>query len=346
MTSQVEPATWDVDDPVWFAGILPAGEVVKGVILSLLAAVLPTLLCVGAIYWADRYEKEPTRLLATAFLWGAIPALLVAVAVRLFFRLPVDLLGPNAIEAVRAGVVAPLIEEALKAAVLLYVAVRYRLEFDNVLDGIIYGAMVGLGFTMTANMASYVGSFLLRGFAGLSRTIFVEGLLYGLNHASYSAVFGAGLGYARLARPRWQRWSVPVVAFALAVATHAAHNLAIRSAIGLNLFTVATSWAGILVIVAAMGWSLRRQRRCLQAELLGEVPDETYRLLSARGGPFRAQWRGLRREGLRGWRRERYLHRQCAELAFKKMQHRSRPAEPGLLEEIGRLRDEIRVLLA
>ena len=35
--------------------------------LSILAAVLPTILYVGIIYWVDRYEKEPWWLLAAAF---------------------------------------------------------------------------------------------------------------------------------------------------------------------------------------------------------------------------------------------------------------------------------------
>jgi RsiW-degrading membrane proteinase PrsW (M82 family) len=344
-TTEVETVTWDAPDLVWLVGILPASDVIRGVTMSLLAGLLPTLLYVGALYWADRYEKEPKRMLAAAFLWGAIPALLVAIAVRLFFRLPVDLLGPEAIEAVRAGLVAPLVEEALKGVAVIFIAVRYRLEFDNVLDGIIYGAMVGFGFAMTGNTLSYLGAFLLRGFGGLSSTIFVEGVLYGLNHALYSALFGAGLGYARLAQQRWQRWSIPLAAFVLAVVSHALHNLAIRNAVGLNPLTMAATWAGVLVIVVVIVWSLKRQQRCLVTELVSEVPDEVYRTLTIRGGRSRAQWRALWREGLRGWRRVRRIHQQCAELAFKKMQHRQRPDEPGLLEEVGRLRKEVKVLV-
>jgi len=41
---------------------------------------------------------------------------------------------------------------------------------------------------------------------------------------------------------------------------------------------------------------------------------------------------------LRGMRR---LQQQCAELAFKKMQRARRPDEPGLTEEIERLRREV-----
>ena len=335
---ETQTVAWDAPDPVWLVGFLPASEVLKGLLISLLAGLLPTLLYVALLYSADRYEKEPKAMLAAAFLWGAIPALLVAAAVRLFFRLPAQLVGPKAIEAVQAGLVAPLIEETVKGIVILFVAKRYRLEFDGLLDGIIYGAMVGFGFAMAGNTLSYLGAFLVRGFAGLSSTIFVEGVLYGLDHALYSAILGAGLGYARLAQARWQRRSIPLAAFVLAVLTHALHNLALYNAVGLSPFTVATTWAGALVIVVVIALSLQRQQRCLTVELVGEVPDEVYRALTTRGGRSRAQWWALRRSGLRGWRQLRRTYQQCAELAFKKMQHKRRPDESGLQEEVDRLR--------
>lgn len=341
-TVEVDAATWDAPDLVWLAGMLPASDVARGVTISLMAGLLPTILYVGAIYWADRYEKEPKVMLAAAFLWGAIPALLVAVAVRLFFRIPIELLGPEAVEAVQAGLVAPLVEEALKGLAVLFIALRYRLEFDNVLDGIIYGSMVGFGFAMIGNTVSYLGAFLLRGFSGLSSTIFVEGVLYGLNHALYTALFGAGLGYVRLAQRRWQRWVVPLAGFLSAVGAHVLHNLAIRHTIGLNPLTVVATWIGVLLMVVVTVWSLRRQRRWLVTELVDEVPDEVYRALTVRGGRFQSQWQALRRDGLAGWRRARRLHQQCAELAAKKAQSQRRPDAPRLLEEIERLRKEIR----
>jgi RsiW-degrading membrane proteinase PrsW (M82 family) len=340
----VEPkaVTWDVPDPVWLAGMLPASDVVRGAVIALLAGMLPALLYVGLLYWADRYEKEPKAMLAAAFFWGAVPAVLVAVAARLFFRLPAGLIGPQAVEAVRAGAVAPLIEEAIKGVAIVIVATRYRLEFDDLLDGIVYGAVVGFGFAMTGNTLSYLGAFALRGFAGLSNTIFAQGLLYGLDHALYSAVFGAGLGWARLAQTR-RRWLVPLAAFLLAVLVHVGHNLLLRHAVGVSPLTAVTTWAGALAIVAVMAWSLRRQRQWMALELAGEVPDDVYRALTTLGGQGRAQWWALRREGLGGWQRAKQMHRQCAELALKKMQHERRPGELGLSEEIDRLRKALSV---
>jgi RsiW-degrading membrane proteinase PrsW (M82 family) len=343
---EVQSATWDAPDLVWIAGILPATDVLRGLGLSMLATVVPTMLYVGTLYWADRYEKEPKRLLASAFLWGAIPAILVALAVRVFFRLPPELLGPKAIEALQTGLVAPLMEEALKGAVVLWIAWRYRMEFDDVLDGIVYGAMAGFGFAMTGNALSYLGAFLLRGFSGLSNTIFVQGVLYGLNHAMYSAIFGAGLGYARLARKRWQRWAVPLAAFVLSVVVHAVHNLVLQNSMGLNPFTVLITWGGVLVIVVVMVLALRRQKRSLIEELPGEIPEQLYQSMISGDLRRKAYWSALRRGGLRGWRTMRRTNQLCAELAQKKMQYRLRPEDAAVGEEMARLRNELGAMVA
>lgn len=344
--TETGPATWDAPDLVWVAGILPESDVVKGVAICLLAGLLPTLIYVTVLYHADRYEKEPLPLIAAAFYWGAYPALLVAIIVRVFFRLPVDLLGPEAIQAVQAGLVAPIVEELLKGLVVIVIAVRYRIEFDDVLDGIIYGALVGFGFAMTGNTLSYLGAFLMRGFAGLSVTIFIEGVLYGLNHGVYTAIFGAGLGYARLTNKKWQRWVVPLVAFGLAVASHALHNFVIQNTVGINLLTIAMTLVGVIVIIVAITWSLRRERQWIKTELIGEIPDEFYQALTERSGRLRAQWHALWRGGLIDLRRERRIHQQCVELAFKKMQHKLNPDELSILDHTERLRKEIQTLAA
>ncbi|NIM94956.1 MAG: PrsW family intramembrane metalloprotease [Anaerolineales bacterium] len=342
---EAEEATWDTPDLIWVAGILPVSDVMRGLGISLIAGVLPTMLYVTLLYHADRYEKEPARLLAAAFLWGSIPAVIVAIAVQIFFRLPVDLLGPTAIEAVRIGLVAPLIEEAIKGLVVIFIAVRYRLEFDDPLDGMIYGAMVGFGFAMTGNTISYVGAFLLRGFAGLSPIIFIEGVLYGLNHGFYTSIFGAGLGYARLARSKWKRFIFPLGAFGLAVACHALHDLAMRVTVGPNLITWIVTWLGLLAMIGIVITTMTRQRDFFRTELVGEVPDELYRTLITRGGRREAKLKALWRGGPRGFLRERRIHQFCAELAIKKKQHRRLPDEKGLEEEADRIRNELQSML-
>ena len=51
--------------------------------LAVVAAGLPTLIFLGLVWWLDRYEKEPAHLLAVTFLWGALPAAVLAVTLDL-----------------------------------------------------------------------------------------------------------------------------------------------------------------------------------------------------------------------------------------------------------------------
>lgn len=346
--TQVEfaKATWDTPDLVWIGTILPAHQVAAGLLIAVLASVVPTVLYVGALYWLDRYEKEPKRLLSAAFVWGAIPSVLLAVTAELFFRLPPNLIGPQVLEAVRLGLVAPLLEEMLKGAVVLFIARRYRREFDDALDGIVYGAMVGFGFAMTGNLLSYVGSFVLWGFEGLNASAFAEGVVYALNHALYAAIFGAALGYARLAQKPRQRWAVPVGGFVLAVLTHALHGMLTRNAVGLNALTVLTTGSGLILIGIVAAWALARERRCLRTELEDVVPDTLYWVLTTPWGRTRAQCRALRSGGVRAWWWTRRLHQLCAELAFKRMQARLRPDEPQMARAAEALEKAIRRVLA
>lgn len=346
VSTQTMAATWDAPDVIWMAGLLPGSEVVKGLVISFLASVLPSSLLLGVLYWVDRYEKEPLSLLATAFLWGAIPAFLFAILMRLFFPLPAELSTVFSLDALRPELVEALVEEMLKGSVVILIATRYRREFDNVMDGILYGGVVGIGFAMNANLISYVGSFLTRGFTGFSPMILMEGMLYGLNHAFYSAIFGAGMGYARLTAIRWRRWTIPLMAFCLAVLIHTGQNLVIRYAIGLNLLSVGSTLAGVIAVGVLLTYSLRRQRRCLRFELASELPQDLYQIVTQSGARTRAQWRTLRHQGLKAWKKSRYLYQLCAEFAFKRMQARIFPQETMIAKEVESLRAEIQVLSA
>jgi hypothetical protein len=111
--------------------------------------------------------------------------------------------------------------------------------------------------------------------------------------------------------------------------------------VGFNILTIILPWIGVLVIIVVMVWSLRRQKRTLEIELVGEIPDDLHNTLVNRRLRSRTLRQALKRGGVKGWKNLRGRYQLCAELAFKKMQHRRFPDEPGLGEEIHALREEI-----
>src|SRR5687767_1395466 len=96
------------------------------------SACVPMMAFLFAVWWLDRYDREPVWLLGLTFLWGAIGSVLAAVIASAFTQellaVAIAVAGgalgfdPEPwIEAAGPVVVAPLCEEPSKAVFLLYV---------------------------------------------------------------------------------------------------------------------------------------------------------------------------------------------------------------------------------
>ena len=303
--------------------------------ISLVAAVVPTSVYVGLFYWADRYEREPLWLAAVAFIWGAIPAIVVSLIAELAIGAPfVGNLGTLAEQIVSGAVVAPIIEEVAKGLALLAIFYWKRQEFDGVLDGIMYGALVGFGFAMTENFFYFVGAYAEGGFGALSVLIFLRAAVFGLNHAFYTGLMGVGLG---LARNRRHQGPIILLGLVAAIFTHALHNF------GAGITAVNAAGFGLSLIVAAMGLALaliavglswQYEQSVLRAELLPDVGRLlTQQELDELTGRWRSPRRRTRSKG------ERHRRQLLVEYAFHKRRwaRRGERGEPGLAHELGEL---------
>src|SRR6266542_4864506 len=117
------------------------------------AAVLPVPTYVFLVLQLDRYEHEPWLVLVAAFVWGAFVATFLAVIFNDLLGLAAtSALGDKLGNVLTTGAIAPIVEESAKGSALLLLFVLVRHEFDNTLDGIVYGSLVGIGFAMTENI--------------------------------------------------------------------------------------------------------------------------------------------------------------------------------------------------
>ena len=333
---------WNAPDTVFWGNLLPIQQILLGLLLALVYSLVPILIIIAILYWIDRYQKEPIRLLALAFIWGAIPALLIALGVQLLFPSHSELLGTDGLEAIRLGLLAPVLEETLKGAGVLFLYWRKRREINDVLDGMIYGALVGFGFAFLSNFARYAGSFVTNGYPAYNVSLIAERTVHALDHGLYTAIFGAGLGFAIKAKNRRQFWAWILAALALAIATHALHNLLANSTVGLNLFTVIVTALGTLVLWVVAGWSLVAQRRLLRRELQGQVHDSLYNSVTGPLSRAKAQWHAFRRHGFRAWLRLRRLQGLCIKLANMRLQARLFPEKTSFLIEADALQAQIK----
>jgi len=180
-------------------------------LIALPLALLPVPFLIAVVLLLDRLEPEPRENLVFAFAWGAgIAALLAAVinTAGLVFITQPDL-GKTTGEYVSATFGAPVVEESLKGGVLLWLLWRRRQEFDGPTDGIIYAAMVGLGFAMIENVGYYISALARPAIGGvplLGATFVFRGILTPLAHPMFTSMTGIGAAYA--ATHRRGGWAV------------------------------------------------------------------------------------------------------------------------------------------
>lgn len=313
-------------------------------LISLIAAVVPTFCYVLLFYWADRYEREPLRLLALAFMWGAFPAIVVSFIGEWLIGTPfVDAPGGVAAALVEGSIVVPIVEECIKAVALWGIFYWAYSEFDNVLDGLIYGALIGFGFAMTENLLYFVGAFSGGGFTELSTVIFLRSILFGMNHALYTSIVGIGFGLTRNRTDRLGRICIPFVALLIAILIHGLHNLgvAFTTIDPVNIiFSIALAALGVIVLLTTIGVTWQQERELLQAELADEVgemlSEAEYQLLTQ-------SWsRPLRRHNDAERQLARRMHL-FAELALHKRRLNlvGVEQEPELPEQIALIREKL-----
>ena len=311
-------------------------------LISIAAAILPTALYAAAFYWADRHEREPKWLVSVAFLWGAIPAIIVSLVAEIAFGAAfISQPGTLGAAVVESAVAAPIIEELAKGFAIWLIYLFFRREFDGVLDGLIYGALVGFGFAMTENFFYFIGAFDEGGFASLSVVIVLRAVIFGLNHALYTGLTGLGFGLARESKSPRARRLWPLFGLALATLVHSLHNLgaSLTEVNGLAiLLSLGLAVLGFGLILVTYLLSLRREKHLIRRELADEVgillTERDYSILSG-------QVPGRRRSAYTG--EQKQLINLYAKLAFSK--HRLRAygpdGHPKTLAEIDLLRVRI-----
>jgi RsiW-degrading membrane proteinase PrsW (M82 family) len=291
---------------------------------SVAAGVIPTLLYVLVIWRIDRYEKEPLGLLTAAFMWGAAPAILVSAVAELALDSSLALLSPGQQQLVSASLVAPPIEEITKGLALWGLYTLARREFDGVLDGIIYGSIVGLGFAMTENVFYFMGAWQQGGLNQWGIVVLARALAFGFNHAFFTSCTGIGFGLARYRCSKFEGAVVVLLGLGVAIVTHLLHNFFV-SAGGLCLLSFALDWSGVLILLAIVALAWSRERTILTTQLPEEVTSglltaSQLETMVSHRERLKRQWQLLGVSGLEQARIYRQIVATATELAFKKHQ--------------------------
>lgn len=314
-----------------FAGIALLGSSLGMFLIAGAAiAVLPVPLYLALALWIDRYEKEPIGMLTVTFLWGG--------TVAVFFSGIINTIGSEVVTATSgagagdfygAVISAPIVEESTKALALLILFLWKKDEFDGVVDGIIYAAMVGLGFAMVENFLYYGGALYAGGVPGGVESFVVRGVFSPFAHPIFTSMTGIGLGLARQSSNTLVKIAAPVAGLMGAITLHAIWNgssFVLGGGLGpIFLFFVYTPiliTAVLAVAFFALGREGRVIREYLSPELQsGLISQQEYDSLGSVTGRIGSSLRAMR-GGFGSWRAYSRFSQAATELAF----HRDRVA--------------------
>jgi len=111
------------------------------------------------IYRLDLFEREPRLMLAAAVAWGGVVATsLAAQANEAWLSILGKVFSPDFATQWGAAIVGPGAEETLKLMGVVILFLIVPSEFDGVMDGFVYGAMVGLGFTVVEDVSYFINA--------------------------------------------------------------------------------------------------------------------------------------------------------------------------------------------
>ncbi|CAN5137488.1 PrsW family intramembrane metalloprotease [soil metagenome] len=251
--------------------------------LAIPLGIVPALIVCPVLIWLDRVEPEPRPARIHALLWGALTATAVSIIIN---SLADALFG----EAISTVVSAPLVEEGMKAAAILW-AVR-RHEVDSVMDGVVYAGWVAIGFAVVEDML-YFSTALAEG--DLVVVFVIRAVLSPFAHPLFTVWTGIAIGRA-IQRPK------PVLpaamgGYVIAVITHAMWNGSLVNAenMGGELFLLVTAvlFVTLFFSVAIVLYRLRRKE---EQRFVAAVPWMAHRYQMATGevevfGHFRQMMR-------------------------------------------------------
>ena len=182
----------------------------------------PAIVAMLVVDYMDRKRPEPLALrykVALAGMFSVVPVVFIDQGLEAVFRGYTEPAYTYNGALFQSFVIAAAVEELLKISVIYWLVWR-RPEFDERMDGIVYGARAGLGFALVENVL-----YLLRQptMDDAIRTGLLRAVLAVPGHAMWSAF----IGYAA-ARARFDRKGLGFVGgYLLAVAAHGGYDYAI-----------------------------------------------------------------------------------------------------------------------
>jgi len=210
-------------------GVLVVQEPTIGVLGAL--SVVPAVFLALYFWWDDPTRREPLPTLVMTFVLAVVFATLAAVVNTVMFGAVQEVSGVPGVTLLAPAVLFFLVVGPVEETVK-WLAVRlhaYRsADFDTVVDGVVYGAVAGLGFASIENLAYISQGYVVPEGVGVTTQLggafstATSRAFVGPGHVIYSALAGYYLGLAKFNPGR--RGPIVVKGLLVAAFVHGLYN--------------------------------------------------------------------------------------------------------------------------
>ena len=219
---------------------------------TLLITILPSLLIVLFFVKSDRFP-EPTSQIIKIFMYGiflCIPAFLINTELGNLYA------NTGISEALISSFLsAAPVEEVLKFTVLYSLVYKMK-DFNEPIDGIVYGVSVSLGFATLENI--YYVYFLSDYFGTTSQGL---AILRSFSAIPAHGIFGATMGYFFMKYTFIKKENNLALCMIVPILLHGAYNYFASSIFIISLLIVIISWIILLKNFSRLKKSQKKKRR-------------------------------------------------------------------------------------
>jgi len=233
-------------------------EMVLEIVYIVLIAFIPSIIYMIVLRYVEKYDREPWGSMFTVFLWGATMGVVVVIIFRGMFYVHFGDYYPDLAsdrkftQLIAAVLITPIVAELIKPAGLLFV--RYDIEESE--DGLIYGAVSGLGYAATENLLFGIFLVSIYGMDFYINIVIIRSISVVLLNASASALTGYGVSRARAIKHKTGTlWAFPLFLLT-AIAMHGFFNFLMISGLGMqDIYSVSSSLVfAIMLSIIFMTW--------------------------------------------------------------------------------------------
>ncbi len=245
-------------------------------LLSLIGATLPMLVYLFFLWKFDKNEPEPIKFVLFHFLYGASFAIIIGIIGSKMFSFPLDFIfGKETTSLLKVIIIAPIVEELAKALLLLKTIKNKNV--DNLTDGLIYGAAIGLGFGMTENFLYFI--FFSNSLATFLPIFIIRSGFSAVMHSLSTATIGGLMSLTKYSsRSKFIKTTIAGLIFAIFI--HFIWNLSVSFS-NTFLFGIVLMLFVILLFIVIYYLSIQFENKIIKKELANEIPQNLLILLTS-----------------------------------------------------------------